>query len=341
MAQQYLPDSLQGRVFYEPGALGYESALQARVQQHREATLAALSERGDVLGGHFAGGVPGDAPPPGDTPEWQVRGHSTVGEHLALVRDRLFALAEVERTHLVLDANAGSGLLTWEACRRATEGGVWARVQTAAEAATLADGSRLLPALAAPAVVTGALADLPRLLEAQAGALPAFDRVLARDVLGRSADKAGRMAGLAALVAAGGRLVLAERVPGEGERLLAGLDWRGVAPDVAERAIAAEEAVYALPDDPLVNWRSSDLPGWAEAAGLTVRHTEQVRRPVEFAIGAALLGRWFGTDGAAPGPLAQRLGDTAEVVRAHLERVAAAGSLRRVTVVALVAAERR
>ena len=37
VAQQYLPDALQGRVFYQPGGLGHEARVKAEVERRREA----------------------------------------------------------------------------------------------------------------------------------------------------------------------------------------------------------------------------------------------------------------------------------------------------------------
>src|SRR5690606_19354560 len=42
--QQYLPGGLRGRVFYEPGSLGYEAGLRAEVLRRREAQWAALED---------------------------------------------------------------------------------------------------------------------------------------------------------------------------------------------------------------------------------------------------------------------------------------------------------
>ncbi len=371
VAQQYLPDSLQGRVFYEPSDMGYEGALRTRVQQLREANLAALREGAGALGAHFAGGGPEDAEAGADgtvggkaavggrEAEWRRRGHSTLGEHLARLRDRLFALAEVQREHLVLDANAGSGLLTWEAARRASAGGVWARVDDAAQAAALADAARLLPALDAPVVLQGPWRALPALIAAQAGGeagraeIPRFERVLARDLLGGAGTRAERVACLAllgGLLAPGGRLVLAERAPGLGERLLAALDWSGAPPELARRAIAAEAAVYADPDNPAVAWDDADLERWCREAGLRPLQHEVLRDPVDFALSRERVRRWFAGGGpGAPGrptPLAERLGSDAEAVRAYLEHLAAGGPgragatvRRRTAVVLLVAAQ--
>jgi putative ATPase len=346
VAQQYLPDSLQGRVFYEPSAMGFEATLQTRVQQLREAGLAALREGAGALGGHFAGGSVEAAAPTREA-EWRVRGHSTLGEHLALLRERVFALADVQRAHLVLDAHAGTGLFTWEAARRATEGGVWARVQDAAEEAALADEARLLPALAAPTVLRGPWQELPRLIAERSGTgrggaeaerAVRFDRVLARDLLAQAEDRPGCLALLAGLLAPGGTLVLAERCPRLGERLLAALDWAGVPAELAQRAMAAEEAVYAEADNPAVNWDDAALEGWARAAGLEPLHREVLRHPVEFALSRELVRRWFGAEAGRPGRLAARLGADAEAVRAYLERIAGGAPVRRRTAVVLLVA---
>ena len=44
VAQQYLPDSQQGKVFYQPSDQGYERGIKVSVDQHREAQLAAMVE---------------------------------------------------------------------------------------------------------------------------------------------------------------------------------------------------------------------------------------------------------------------------------------------------------
>ena len=41
IAQQYLPDDLQGRIFYQPSEQGFEASIQDTVASHREAQLAA------------------------------------------------------------------------------------------------------------------------------------------------------------------------------------------------------------------------------------------------------------------------------------------------------------
>ena len=59
---------------------------------------------------------------------WLQRAINQGGIQLAGVRDRILAAAEIKRHGIVLDLNAGTGLLTWEAVRCTPEGSVWARV---------------------------------------------------------------------------------------------------------------------------------------------------------------------------------------------------------------------
>ena len=136
VAQQYLPTSLQGQVFYQPSAQGYEATLQAQVSRQREAQLAATVEAlPEVLS--FS--------PQNRTQErWLQRTLGQVGDRLATVRDRLFATAQLQRHHVVLDLNAGSGLLTWEAVRQVPEGGVYACVSSLIDATGLCR-NRVLP----------------------------------------------------------------------------------------------------------------------------------------------------------------------------------------------------
>jgi putative ATPase len=129
VAQQYLPDNLQGKLFYEPSDQGYERRIREEVARKREAQLAAMVEGGDwslVAGSWGIGEIYTTGPVNKAREAWLQRTISQAGGNLAAQRERLFELAGVQRHHRVLDVNAGSGLLTWEAVRRAPEGGVWA-----------------------------------------------------------------------------------------------------------------------------------------------------------------------------------------------------------------------
>ena len=287
VAQQYLPGGLQGKVFYQPSEQGHEKALKAQVERRREAQLAAMVE-GDAI-----------APPevlttsPADRARdlWLQRVISNASEQLAHVRDRVFALP-LQRHHLVLDLNAGSGLLTWEAARRVPEGGVWALAADAEAGQALEQQAQRLAALERPMVLVGELAALPGLLVAREQGDVWFDAVVGRNALTRVPDKGAAARILAGLLADGGHISLAEAVPRHTQRLYKLVDLDD---DLRERLMRAEEAIYAQDDDPMVNWDVGDLRAALVAAGLQVTLTTE-KQQSQMRITQALLARWFSTE---------------------------------------------
>jgi len=291
VAQQYLPESMQGRVFYHPGDQGYEAAIREQVARRREEQLAAMLEPDLSLDSALAQSGGG----PAAQNRWLQRTLGSVGQQLGQVRDRVFALAKLERHHLVLDLNAGTGLLTWEAVRRAPVGGVWALAADAQTAQALTQQAQNLEALVQPVVLTGAVAGLPQLVTAQLGkaAAPLFDALIGRNVFTRLADKAAAAAALAALLKPEGRLVLAEAVPRHTQRLHRLVDLAALPARLVEQIIAAEEAIYTNPTDPMVNWDETDLQLTLSQAGLTGVTVFAEAAAPEWRVSVAQIERWF------------------------------------------------
>jgi putative ATPase len=309
VAQQYLPDALQGRVFYQPSNLGYEAKVKVEVERRREAQLAAMMEGGEGFGAvetlTFTG-----AAARGDRDHWLQRAISGAGERLARQRDQVLDAARLQRHSLVLDINASSGLLTWEAARRAPEGGVWSLAATAAEADALREIAARLPQVERPVVLQGRLAELPELLALRGEGDVRFDAIV-----GRGALNPGRLARhgdmenhsespsvlrasvvhLVALLRPNGIISLAELVPQHTQRLYALVDLTPLGGALAEKVRAAEEAIYADPADPLVNWHEADLQAAFTAAGLSDVAVESQEALSETRITPAMLGRWFGS----------------------------------------------
>ncbi|RME57745.1 MAG: AAA family ATPase, partial [Caldilineae bacterium] len=107
VAQQYLPDSLQGKVFYRPSDQGYEAQIGEAVTRRREAQLAAMVDHT---------GAPPEiltfSPQDAARDRWLQRVISRAGAEAAQIREYLFATGPLHRHSVVLDVNAGSGLLT-------------------------------------------------------------------------------------------------------------------------------------------------------------------------------------------------------------------------------------
>ena len=92
-------------------------------------------------------GVVASSPADRDRDRWLQRTVSGASEQLAQLRERVIAGAGLQRHHVVLDLNAGTGLLTWEAVRRVPEGGVWALVPGESEAEGLREQAARLDEL--------------------------------------------------------------------------------------------------------------------------------------------------------------------------------------------------
>jgi putative ATPase len=319
VAQQYLPDALQGRVFYQPGGLGYEARVKVEVERRREAQLAAMMEGGEGFGAVEALTFTGELAR-GDRDRWLQRAIGGAGERLAALRDRVLDAAKLQRHQLVLDLNAGSGLLTWEALRRVPEGGVWSLAATVGEADALREIAARLSPVERPAILQGALAELPELLALRGEEAVRFDAIIGRGVVAMSQRAADPQRttqsairnpqslpqlaqSLAHLLRPGGVISLAEPAPRYTQRLyalvaehLASLPetaGHAVGATVAAKVQAAEEAIYAAADDPLVNWTESDLAAAFRAAGLTTTIAEAVETVADARITPALLDRWF------------------------------------------------
>jgi len=304
VAQQYLPDSLQGKVFYQPGELGYERQIKEEVDRRREAQLAAMVE-GDL---DSPLEVLTTSPVNRAQDAWLQRAVTNTGRGLQHLRELVFDAAALRRHHVVLDLNAGSGLLTWEAVRRTPEGGVWALVQDATNGAALRQMAERLPELERPHVLIGETNELDYLLELRGESDLRFDRVIGRNLFTTRAETAADAARTVGdHLLPGGRFIFAQTLPRRTQRLYALLDWTGKK-KLGEKVAALEEAIYADADDPLVNWDENDLKQALEEDGrfkvqvIIDKQTEQRR------ISAAQVERWLSTEeqpGARPGYLAR------------------------------------
>jgi putative ATPase len=255
VAQQYLPQGLQGKLFYQPSDQGYEKSILERVNRQREAQIEAMVE--DDISSPLSI-APGGIPAKGGG-QWLERTLSRRGEQLGRVRERLLDLAGIKRSSLILDCYGRTGLLTFEALRRAPEGGVWTLAHDDRAQATLQAAAKGMDTLRQPQIVRTDFEDFDRDLKSAAGKKVRFDIVIGRNILTREKDKAGLVKRLLAFLAPGGALALAETVPSEGQRLspLAS-PWKADA-EVLRPLAGAEEQLFNDAENPMVNWTSASL----------------------------------------------------------------------------------
>ncbi|MBR6057427.1 MAG: AAA family ATPase [Victivallales bacterium] len=300
VAQQYLPDSLQGKIFYEPGTIGYEATLADTVRDRRELQLAAIRENDARL-----------APPeiltfsPADknTERWLARAADNLAPQLATIRERLFALHPVQRHDLVLDLTADAGAFLWEAVRKAPEGGVWGFVKNQQNADILLEQAQNLNSLRRPNLLVAKPETAFNAINQSEWKDVRFDVILGRNFLANAADKKTAVQNIVKLMnAREASVMLAENIARHTQRLAAliqdiGQEW-------LPRIRQAEDDIYANPDDPLVNWDEKTLAALFEDAGHLVKTIELQSFTREVIISSAQLQHWFDN---APGSFRSRL----------------------------------
>ena len=294
VAQQYLPQSLQGRAFYQPSDQGREKDTGTLVHRRRELQLAAMLE-GDHAPHEVLSFSPRD--------QWLKRAAGEASTQLARMREQLFAPLEIERHHLILDLEAGTGLLTWEALRRVPEGGVWAHATDKTSAVALAEIATHLPELERPVVLQGSLLQLEEQIAARAAEQDTaatdirFDVIVGRNALGPLTAKADIAATLRQHLSPGGHLSLVETLSRRSQRLHVLIDLDRLDADLAERLVGAEEAIYANTDNPQVNWDVEDIVKLCADAGLSQVHTRVDSQPSQRHIDPRQLNHWFNPGG--------------------------------------------
>jgi putative ATPase len=238
---------------------------------------------------------------------------------MAFVRDRIFTLANLQRHSVVLDLNARSGLLTWEAIRQVPEGGVYACVYDPKDAAALTEQSRALPELNRPVILSSSLAELSITLTKHAASIQ-FDCVLGRNTLPRSSDPLTAIEQLAELIRKQGsksnhrsnyrsnqfnknhqsnenqiqpQLVLAETIPHRAQRLYQLLNPNWLDIDLYNRLADAEEAIYNQGLAASLTLDVDDLETMFHQVGFAV--TIQIEPlKTELLMTQNLIDRWFG-----------------------------------------------
>jgi len=145
VAQQYLPAALQGQVFWQPGAAGWEGQRQALLRQRRAAQLAAVAEQQEELG-PFLSSSPEDPL----LQRWLARQAAAEGERLDLLRQRFWGDRHPGRLDRVLVLQARSLLWALDPIREASEGGVWIAVEHPEELERLEAQVQILDPLVRP-----------------------------------------------------------------------------------------------------------------------------------------------------------------------------------------------
>jgi putative ATPase len=288
VAQQYLPSSLQGKLFYQPSDIGYEREIGLRVTRLREAMVEAMATDDE---GVFETGT-SDAPvSQAPRRQWVKRTHG--GDTLTQVRERIFEAAALERDSLVLDLHARTGLLSFEALRRAPEGSVWALAHDEKEFDTVMKMAAQYELLTRPTVLRSSLATFDADIKKAAGQTVAFNAIIGRNIIAGEPNKPELIKRMLALSAKGGCAVLAETVHSQGQRLSGLLSFKNLPQDTLSRFAAAEEKLFSDKNDALVNWDPASLAQECKAAFPCVFTVQNALASVRRRISPDMVEYWF------------------------------------------------
>ena len=253
VAQQYLPDTLQGKVFFQPTTQGYEATIKERVDRQREAQMEALLDDDDTspLSTTTGKNIP--------HMEWLDRTISRRGQTIGIIREELVRLAQFERNNLVLDLNARSGLLSLESLRHVPEGGVWSIAHDEKSYKMVCDVALKLPPLGRPTVLQSTLYTIVDDLKMATNEVIKFDRIIGRNCLTRSIHKEKNIADIVSLLSTSGMCVLAETVPSAGQRISLLVELTTLDTELVGILKKAEDELFLNVSDPMVNWSTDSL----------------------------------------------------------------------------------
>ena len=242
VAQQYLPTGLQGKVYYKPSDMGYESRIRDEVMLRREAQLEAVTE--DVYKENLTFS-PGDR----RREKWIERAMSGRAEALLSLTKRLYSGLSILRSDNVLVLNASHGLLLWPLMKLNPEGLSVASVRTESDKEVITHFSSELEELLRPLVI---VSDARSLFDKLEDGL-SFRVISGRNVLSRLSEDSGILLRMRERLDKDGMIALIEAIPVLSSRL------SDFAPDtIKSKLLEAEKSIYSS-DNPLVSWGKNDL----------------------------------------------------------------------------------
>ncbi|KMQ51152.1 ATPase, AAA family protein [Chitinispirillum alkaliphilum] len=311
VAQQYLPNNLQGKIFYQPGDLGYEHEVKIRVERYREAQLEAMVDNSDNAGPLHNTGAKSQK----QSELWMERTVGARGNLLQNIRDRAMDMAAPKRSTLFLDIHCRTGLFTFEACRRIREGGVWAVAYDDREYETVSKMASRLQSLSRPQIIKSCAEKIAPDIRREAGEKIKFDLIMGRNVIASFKNKISYLQGLSDLLAKGGKIVLAETVHSMGGRVSDLFEELGEKP-FTERFLQAENDLFTDPDDHLLNWNNQSLIENLSDLDIFKTVSETLYDKSKRKINASEIDFWFRT---TTGKGRKSLGDRLSEYFSHVE----------------------
>lgn len=242
VAQQYLPTGLQGKIYYKPSDMGYESAIKDNVMLRREAQLEAVTE--DLYKENLTFS-PGDKA----RSRWAERALSGRSESLLRLMKRLYSGLDILRSDNVMVLNASHGLLLWPLMKKNPEGLSVAVVRNNEQKEIIEHFSSELDKLLRPVVI---VSEARSAFSAIEDGLQ-FGVISGRNLLSRLESDRNILEAIKSRLGKDGKIALLESIPSQSSRL------SDFASEVyKDKLRKAEKKIYSS-DNPLTAWGKKEL----------------------------------------------------------------------------------
>lgn len=283
VAQQYLPDFLQGRSFYHPSDQGYERNIANEVARKHEEQLAAMLEQN--LPGHEEILTYSGRQVQAERDRWLSRTISQVGKSIGKQRDTILDHAKLQRHSLVLDLHATSGLLSWEILRRTPEGGTFLWEEDTHLAHGLIQQFHNMPQTEQPIVYSGSWSNcLTELLK---------NGIKLNAIVGRNAllSQQEIIQDLPKILATNGIISISEAIPNKTQRLYKLIDSKKI--PFYEKYKEAEESIYQDVSNPSLQYNENDIEQALYNASFSYVEKQVQEQITDLHITNTLLNQWF------------------------------------------------
>ena len=295
-AQQYLPESLKGALFYQPGSLGFEAGVRDDVLRRRDTQLAAW------LSGELDAGIAASA-----ATAWTDRAESGAAAGMAGLRDALYKLAFPPRHANVLVLAADDGLLLREAVRVCPEGSACGLCRDQASLERLSYMFSDVEDLYKPVIAECADPGQVLSVAAMAAGHGNFDLIVAAGFLSASGDGEASLRGIRGFAGLAATFAFAERAP------LSGILPAIVAPYIDEPALAsftaADASFFASGAAP--GYSPEALKGFIEEAGLSMLSSSVYRSSSRRVLGDREAAAWLSPDSTYGAFISRTIGPAA------------------------------
>ena len=244
VTQQYLPDGLQGKIYYHPSSMGYEDRIKEEVERKREAQLESISQSPYVENLTFS---------PADKAEerWLRRASDSGSRMLLEIRDRLFAGLVIRRSDNILVLNASHGLLMWQAMKYNPEGLTLAQVRAKEDKEYIDHYKATLDILRQPEIRLGGELNVISGLDEDLK----FEFVFSRNVFTRLSESEPLLNAVSRILRLDGILSTCESVPSMGSTLSEFISD----PSLRATLQNAERLIYHGGTNSMSNWNGDDL----------------------------------------------------------------------------------